>query len=115
MKIAVTYDNGNVFQHFGQTREFKIYDVKDKQIISKEIVSSGEYSHGALAGFLRQLSVDVLICGGLGLGAKNRIEAEGITLYGGVQGNCDQAVQDYLNGTLVYDPLAAEHHGPCHH
>ena len=27
MRIAVTYENGQIFQHFGHTEAFKIYDV----------------------------------------------------------------------------------------
>lgn len=117
MKIAVTYDetNGSIFQHFGMTPAFKIYDVENNQITSSEVVPTGEYSHGALAGFLQNLGAEVLICGGLGMGAKMRVEGAGIKLYGGAKGDADEAVKAYLNGTLAYDPLAAEHHGPCHH
>lgn len=116
MKIAVTYDEptGEVFQHFGQTPAFRVYDVKDGKVAASGIIPSGEYSHGLLAGFLKDLGVDVLICGGLGMGAKVRLEEAGIKLFGGVKGDADKAVEDYLNGTLDFDPLAAEHHGQCH-
>lgn len=36
MRIAVTYENGEIFQHFGHTQEFKVYDVEDNKIISSE-------------------------------------------------------------------------------
>lgn len=117
MKIAVTYDetNESIFQHFGMTPAFKLYNIEDGQITSSEVVPTGEYSHGALAGFLQNLGAEVLICGGLGMGAKMRVEGAGIKLYGGAKGDADEAVKAYLNGSLEYDPLAAEHHGPCHH
>ena len=117
MKIVVTYDEGSeeVFQHFGRTPAFKVYDVQDRKVKAAGIIPSGEYSHGELAGFLKNLGVDVLICGGLGMGAKSRIEEAGIKLFGGVTGKADNAVEAYLNGTLDFDPLAAEHHGPCMH
>ena len=54
MKIAVTYDNGNVFQHFGKTEFFKIYQVENNQVVSSEIISSNGSGHGALAGILAE-------------------------------------------------------------
>lgn len=117
MKLAVTYDEatGAIFEHFGQTPALKIYTIEDSKIISSQVVSTGEYSHGALVGFLQDLGVDALICGGLGMGAKQRLDAAGIRLYGGSEGKADDAANAYLSGDLDYDPLAAEHHGPCHH
>ena len=58
MKIAVTYDNGDVFQHFGHTEQFKLYQVADGKIASAEVVSAAGSGHGALAGFLKGLGVD---------------------------------------------------------
>jgi hypothetical protein len=29
MKIAVTYENGMIFQHFGHTEQFKIYETEN--------------------------------------------------------------------------------------
>ena len=57
MKIAVTYDNGNVFQHFGRTEFFKVYDVEDNKVVSSEIIGSNGTGHGALAGLLAGQSV----------------------------------------------------------
>lgn len=117
MKIAVTYDesNGEIFQHFGQTPAFKIYEVEDLAIKDTDIISTGPCSHAALVAFLNDLHVDVLISGGIGMDAKVRLENVHIQLFGGAKGSADQAVKDYLEGHLEYDPLAAEHHGPCHH
>ena len=70
MRIAVTYENGEIFQHFGHTEQFKIYDVEDGKIISSEVVDAGGSGHGALAGVLSALKVDALICGGIGGGAQ---------------------------------------------
>ena len=50
MKIAVTYDNGEVFQHFGRTENFKVYEIEDNKVISSEVISSNGVGHGALAG-----------------------------------------------------------------
>ena len=87
MKIAVTYENGKIFQHFGHTSQFKIYDTENGQITSSEVVDTNGSGHGALAGFLRQYGVDTLICGGIGGGAQNALAQAGIQLYGGVSGD----------------------------
>lgn len=112
MKIAVTYENGQVFQHFGHTEAFKIYDVDGKAVTGSAVVDTAGSGHGALAGFLSERNIDVLICGGIGGGAKNALAAAGITLIGGVQGDADKAVEAYLNGSLSYDSDATcDHHG----
>lgn len=115
MKIAVTYENEQIFQHFGHTENFKIYDVNEKVITSSIIVSTEGSGHGALAGFLTEHKVDVLICGGIGGGAQMALSDAGIELYGGVSGNADEAVRAYLDGTLVYNPdVKCNHHDHEH-
>ena len=115
MKIAVTYENGQVFQHFGHTKEFKLYEVQDGKIESAQIVPTLGSGHGALAGFLKSQGVDVLLCGGMGTGAKNALAQAGITVYGGVSGAADQAVEAHLKGELLYDPaVRCDHHGADH-
>ena len=70
MKIAVTYENGTIFQHFGHTEQFKLYEVEDGNIWKEEVVDTNGSGHGALAGFLEGHQVDTLICGGIGGGAR---------------------------------------------
>lgn len=116
MKIAVTYENGQIFQHFGHTSEFKVYDVQDGRIVSAQIVSTGGQGHGALAGVLKLLHADVLICGGIGGGAQMALKNAGIRLFGGVSGDADTAVAALLAGELAYDPnVQCSHHGQHHH
>ncbi len=111
MRIAVTYDNGLIFQHFGHTEQFKLYDAEDGRIVASQIVDTNGSGHGALAGFLKAAQVDALICGGIGMGAQNALAEAGIRLFGGVQGSADEAAQALAAGTLVYDPDArCDHH-----
>ncbi len=111
MRIAVTYENGQVFQHFGHTQQFKLYDVGLGRIFHSQVVDTAGSGHGALAGFLENLQVDVLLCGGIGPGAKNALAKVGIKLYGGVSGLADEAVEALLNERLVYDPaVQCSHH-----
>ena len=110
MKIAVTYDNGNIFQHFGRTEQFKVYEVEDNKIVSSEVIGSNGVGHGALAGLLADRSVDVLICGGLGGGAQAALAEAGVEVCAGAEGDADQAVEAYLKGELVSTGANCDHH-----
>ena len=111
MRIAVTYEEGMIFQHFGHTQEFKFYDVEEGKVVESQVVNTNGQGHGALAGLLAQNNVDVLICGGIGPGAQNALSQAGIQVYGGVSGLADQAVDAYIAGSLDYNPDAhCDHH-----
>ena len=110
MKIAVTYDEGKIFQHFGKTEFFKVYDVEDNRVVSSEIIGSNGTGHGALAGLLADQSVDVLICGGIGGGAQAALADAGVELCSGAQGDADEAVEAYLKGELVSMGATCDHH-----
>ena len=112
MRIAVTYEDGNIFQHFGHSEQFKLYDVEDGKIVNTQVVDTNGQGHGALAGFLTGAKVDVLICGGIGGGAQNALAQAGIQLYGGVAGSSDAAVEALLANNLGYNPnVECSHHG----
>jgi len=116
MRIAVTYENGEIFQHFGHTEQFKVYDIEEGKVIASEIVSTNGSGHGALAGVLSSLNAEVLICGGIGAGAQAALAEAGIKLFGGVSGDADKAVEAYLSGNLAYNPnVQCNHHGEHHH
>lgn len=110
MKIAVTYDNGEVFQHFGRTENFKVYEIEDNKVISSEVISSNGVGHGALA----DRNVKALICGGIGGGAINALTEAGIEVCSGASGDTDKAVEDYLNGKLIDAGQTCDHHGEGH-
>ena len=114
MRIAVTYENGQVFQHFGHTEEFKIYEIEDGKVISTEIIGSNGSGHSALAALLDERKIDVLICGGVGGGAQAALAERGIELCAGADGNADQAVEAYLRGELVNTGANCNHHGEGH-
>ena len=116
MKIAVTYENGQVFQHFGHTAQFKLYDVENGAVVSSQVVDTNGSGHGALAGLLAQQGVDCLICGGIGGGAQMALAQAGIRLYAGCSGDADQRVAELLNGTLQFAQEATcdHHHGEDH-
>lgn len=111
MVIAVTYENGQIFQHFGHTEQFKLYEIADGKVIATEVVDTNGSGHGALAGLLQRQGVDALICGGIGGGAQMALAEAGIRLFGGVSGDADAAVNALLAGNLGYDPnVHCDHH-----
>lgn len=115
MRIAVTYENGEIFQHFGHTEQFKIYDVTDGKITNEKIIDTNGSGHGALAGLLSEIGADVIICGGIGGGAQSALAEAGIKLYGGVSGKADEAVKALLADTLDYNPdVHCDHHDHAH-
>lgn len=115
MRIAVAYENGEIFQHFGHAEHFKLYDVHDGRITGEQVVDTNGSGHGALAGFLQAVKADALICGGIGMGAQTALTDAGIKLYAGVQGSADEAAKALAGGRLEYDPDAhRDHHGHHH-
>ena len=110
MKIAATYDNGNIFQHFGKTETFKVYEVEDNKIVSSEVIGSNGTGHCALAGLLAAQGISVLICGGIGGGAQTALAEAGIEVCSGAQGNTDEAVEAYLKGELTSAGTTCDHH-----
>lgn len=110
MRIAATYDNGNIFQHFGRTEQFKVYEVENDQIVSCDIIDSNGSGHGALAGILAEKGVDVLICGGIGGGAQSALAEAGIAVISGAEGNTDLAVRAFIAGELETAGTNCDHH-----
>lgn len=115
MRIAVTYEDGEIFQHFGHTEQFKIYDVENNEIKNETVIDTNGSGHGALAGVLVANKVDVLICGGIGGGAQIALADNNIKLYGGVSGNADEAVKALICGSLNFNPsVHCGHHDHEH-
>ena len=115
MRLAVTYENGEIFQHFGHTAYFKVYDVEEGKVVGSKVVDTNGSGHGALAGVLADLNADVLICGGIGGGAQMALQAAGIKLFGGVSGKADTVVDEFIAGKLAYNPdVKCNHHGHHH-
>ena len=115
MNIAVTYENGQIFQHFGHTEQFKVYETENNKVVKSYVVDTNGQGHGALAGFLSLNNIEVLICGGIGGGAQMALAEAGIKLYGGVAGDADAAVEAFLNGSLEFNPnVMCNHHGHDH-
>lgn len=113
MKIAVAYDNGIISQHFGKSKYMKIYETdENKEIQRVHIESMGKHSHHGIAGYIKEIGVDTVICGGLGQGALDALKAANIAIYAGNSGNADMAVIKFLKGELSQ---SSEPNCNCHH
>ena len=114
MRIAVAYDNGNVFQHFGRTEQFKVYETEEGKVVSSEVMGTNGVGHEALAGLLADHKIDALICGGMGQGAQDALSEAGIEVCAGASGDADAAVEAYLRGELVNTGVNCDHHDHHH-
>lgn len=115
MKVAVTYEDGRIFEHFGRTEQFKVYEINDGKIESSEILSSGDTGHEALADLLADKGINVLICGGMGSGAKAALEAAGLEVYSGQSGDADEVIEAYLKGEIESQGVNCNHHDEEEH
>lgn len=118
-RIAVTTENGQIFQHFGKTPAFTLFDTQDGCIVAHRLLPTGDSGHGALGGLLKENGVDVLICGGIGPGAQDVLKEAGIDLVYGITGDVQAAMEAYLGGSLHSNEALLcnhEHHegGDCH-
>ena len=115
MKIAVTYENGEVFQHFGHTEQFKIYNIENGKITESQVIGNGGFGHGSLAGYLKDMGVEALICGGIGDGARNMLKSNGIDVFTGNSGNVDDVAKAFIEGKLVRsDRSTCKDNHDCH-
>ena len=110
MRIAVTFENGNVFQHFGHTEQFKLYDVENGSIVKEQVADTNDSGHGALSALLSEWGVDAVICGGIGQGAVNALSERGICVVRGVDMDARMALAAFAKGALKDDSDASCHH-----
>ena len=114
MRLAIAYENGEVFQHFGETPSYLLVDIEEGNVKGKTIHDNGGISHIGLIDVLSGLGVDALIVGGLGGGAFVRLQNAGIKVYAPYVGSAERALDDYLKGNLV-EAFAPTHECSCHH
>jgi predicted Fe-Mo cluster-binding NifX family protein len=110
MKIAVTTDGEQIFQHFGQCGTFTVFAIDGGKITEKKALDAAGNGHAALAPFLKSAGVDVLICGGIGGGARQMLSEAGIELISGLEGSIDDAVAAYIKGELSDMGGSCTHH-----
>ena len=110
MRIAVPFMEGQIFGHYGRTKQFAIFDIEDRRVASGRLLSSGEASCQALAGLLKSNGVSLVICGGISAIESQSLSDAGIEFVANVQGNVRHAVEEYLTGTLADNPVKYSGH-----
>ena len=111
MKIAVTYADGQVYQHFGHAAQFKLYTVESGMILDTAVVDATASGHSAMVSYLQRQGVNTVICGGIGAGARVALAQAGIELYPGVTGDALAAAEQLAAGSLAFDPdTTCNHH-----
>lgn len=102
MVIAVTYQDGMIFGHFGKSQEFKIYEIENGAVANSKVVDvSNIKGRDARTEYLKSLGSEVLICGGICEKAQAAVSACGIKIYAANSGSADEAVNKYLTGALT--------------
>ena len=104
MRIAIPYFESMIFQHFGRSKQFKVYEIENHQVLMEMIVEPEAVGHEAVADFLRAIDVRAVICGNIGQEAMRALNGAGILFYGGVSGQADDAITALVGGALAYDP-----------
>lgn len=116
MIIAIPTENEMVFQHFGHTPAFTLYEVEDHMVVKSTLIDTTDSGHGALAARLKEHQVNLLICGGIGGGAVQALTENGIEVLAGVSGKVGDVIADYLSGKQMGSSEAnCNHHHEGHH
>ena len=119
MVVAIAQENGTVCGHFGKCASFALFTIEDGKITAQRDLDASAHGHDLLAGFLKENGADAVICGGMGQGAKETLDALGMTAMTGVTGDVRQVAEAYAAGTLVFSDNAScaghgHHHGEGH-
>ena len=98
--VAIPYADGEVFQHFGKSKQFRIYTVSDGKTVASETADTDGTGHEMIGLWLVTKGVDTVICGNIGPGALGVLAAAGIKTFAGVSGSADDAVAGLISGEL---------------
>jgi predicted Fe-Mo cluster-binding NifX family protein len=114
MKIAIATEGTNVFGHFGKCENFTLVEVDNNEVKSKTVISTLENQHGLLPAFLASHNVNVVIAGGMGEGAKQKLDQNNIEAITGVSGSVEEAINSYINGILKSSGANCSSHEHSH-
>jgi predicted Fe-Mo cluster-binding NifX family protein len=118
MKIAVASQNRKeITGHTGRCRKFWIYTIENGAVVTKEMLElPKQQSFHELSPWEPSPldNVQVLIAGDMGTGLARRLKQKSIQALITKESNPDQAVEDFLNGTLKTEPFEPHEHGHEH-
>ncbi len=100
MKIAIATENGSVAEHFGRCSEYTVFDIEGSTVANKNILANPGHAPGAIPEFLHNNGCNVIITGGMGRRAQGFFQQYNMECISGVQGDVEQVIKDYINGSL---------------
>ncbi len=110
-----TSDRATIDGHFGHTKEFAIYKVKELDVIEVNYLTPPPHEPGVLPRFLGENGIDVIITGGMGQMAVNLFNQQQIDVILGANGRIDVNLNEYLGGFLTSKGSSCDHkHGENH-
>lgn len=114
MNLAIVTEGDQVSQHFGRSEGFLLVGIENGQVISRESVKAGEHDCGALPLMFRERRVELVIAGGMGMGAMQHLQHTGIPVIAGIQGSAEDALAAWLAGNLQGGAATCSGHGEGH-
>ena len=102
MRVAVSYKDGEIFEHFGHCQCFAIYEYGDSvDDCTKTLVDcSDRHGHKAMADLMREQQVDAVISGSMGSEARSLLLSYSIVPVAGYCGHADTAADRLVTGQL---------------
>lgn len=96
MRIAVPYEEGNIYFNLGHTKQIKVYEIEEGKVIGTAIADVSGTGHDVITEYLKELEIDIVICDKLCMGSQLVLKDMGIDYKSDVQGDADQAVSEHL-------------------
>jgi len=115
-KIAIP-TNGEVLDaHFGRAAGFTVFEIEGTQARKVDLLSATglQHQHEGLASMFKSNGVEVLVCGGIGGGMINGLNAVGLSVVTGASGNVADVAQAYAQGKLVSTGSVCQEHDHDH-
>lgn len=106
MKLAVPYDtmSGKVFWILEKTPVLKLYTIENGEIDSSELIGTMAECTEDIVGLMQMMEADGLLCGDIEESTRRLLHEEGLLFYSGFYEDADEAVQDFLDGLVVFGP-----------
>lgn len=111
MKFAIPTVKGKLCEHFGHCEMFAIIETSENEVVSENMVAPpADHQPGVYPQFLAQLSVDVIIAGGMGQKAIDAFNENKIKVFSGVDSDSPaKLVVRYLNNQLAGGTNLCDH------
>ena len=101
MKLAIPIYNSNISNVFDFAHRLLLVDIENGKEANRSEVALESQLLPQRAGQLKNLGVDVLVCGAISRVLANMVTASGIQVLPYVTGSIDDVLQAYLTGQLV--------------